>query len=196
MLRGDGVEDGPDDPVVDGGRVAVGWRGGHRLASDPGRPQPAGDPDHLGADGGVFPLGAGEDAGGGQVAPEGVAQLLFEELSPEEPLSVGGRHDDVAEIRFEDRQGGLGGVGGGTKSRHERHHGGVVGSRLAGGDRLIGELPDAGDLADRGLGMEPRYRSPARTDELLPGRVEDDRYGLEPGGRRREPRRQRARTRG
>ncbi len=180
MLDGDRVEDGPDRRSVVGGRLAIGA---------PGRPQLAGDPDHLGPDRDVLALGAFEDPGRAQVGVlEGMAHLRREQLRAEATLALGARQDDVAEMDLQVGEGPSGRLRGRPEAIQQ---GGDL--RVGGGRRLtrshgvVDELDDPGQLLEGRLGVEARDGTAGQRPEIRASRRDDHRDPLEASGRGGEP---------
>ncbi len=73
--------------------------GGSRFSGSPGRPQIAGEPDHLAANGLVFALGRGEDMFRRQRRrAHRVAHLPGEQVAPEAAIAIACREDDLLEM--------------------------------------------------------------------------------------------------
>ena len=121
-----------------------------------------------------------------------MAQLRGEQRGAQPAFALGPRQDDVAEVSLERVERRLAGLRGRLQAGQQRGHGrvgrGVV-AALA--ERVVDELGDAGDLADRGLGVEPRRGPVGQPDERDPGRVDHGGQALEPAGDRGQPDRQR-----
>ena len=94
--RGDGIEDAADERrLVVGSAARPAHHAGHSSR---------GEPDHLGADGLVFALGAGQDPLRGEfVGAHRVAHLRGEKLGAETALAVARGQDDVAKVGLEAR---------------------------------------------------------------------------------------------
>ena len=149
MLDGDRVEDRPDRRAVVGRRLAIGA---------PGRPELAGDPDHLGPDRHVLALRAFEDPGRAQLGVlEGVTHLRREQLRRRggpRPRSAG----RTTSRRWTSRSASARPArrprppGGGAAGRPPPGRPGPTASPAA--TRVVDELDDPGQLLEGRLGVE------------------------------------------
>ena len=180
MLDADRVDDPPDrlGIILGRGRVAA-----------PGRPDLAGDPDHLRP--GRIPLapGAGLDRRRRELGrAEGVDQLLREQLAAQAALAVRRRQHDVGQVPLERVERGSRAVRRRAQPGHDLGDGRVAGCRgpLALGQRVADQVRDAGPLGDRLLGVEAGHRPVARAEQR-PGGVEHRGDALEAPRDRRQP---------
>ena len=125
VLQRDRVEDAADE-------AALVVR--DRPAAAPRRPELAGEADHLGTDGDVLALRAGQDPLRRQgLRAHRVPHLGREQLAPEAALALAGGEDDVAQVGLEGGHRCARGLGRGDQAGLDRGHGGVGRGRLLGG---------------------------------------------------------------
>ena len=160
MLGGDGVEHAADERARrrrDAG--SPGHQAGHRsrasrtISARTAR---------------VLALRLGQDPLRGQrLGAHRVAHLRREELRAEPALAVARRQDDVAQMGLEGGQGRAAGRRGGGQARQD---GGdapdpSAAAASAGDERVVDELLDPRQLAERRLGLEPSDRASGMADE-------------------------------
>ena len=171
VLLRDGIEHAPHELALGRLRRPGALRRRDRILSDPGRPELSRQADHLAADGRVVALGARQQLGVREVAPERVAQLPLEEIGAEPPLPARSRLDLLLEKRTEPLDRSLDDRPGVTESLRQPEL--VIRLPLRLGDRLLEQLADAGELSQRGLRVEQRDRPVRGGAEVLARRLED-----------------------
>ena len=182
--RRDGVEHLADRGTV--GRLEVGRvrRRGDRQRSvgQPGRPEVARQPDHLGADGVVLALRPVRDLVRRHLALQRVPQLLREERATQPALALAVRQDDIPKMHFERANGRARRPGGRLKSRADRRHPRIVSGPRRVGESVPDQLIDPGQLAQGRFGVQPRHRPPGVADEIGTRRLQHRGHPFEPAG--------------
>ena len=180
VLGRHGIEDAADERRFVVGSVMVGA---------PCRPELAREPDHLGAHGLVFALGAGQDPFRGQfVGAHRVAHLRRRKgrgRGGPRRRSPGGRRPagGLRSGRSPSRAVAAAWVSRGVSASTA---GSVCTRGLGGGDGVVDQLADPGQLLQRRLGLEPSDRPAARVRRASPRppRTRSGSVSIRAGGRR------------
>ena len=181
VVGGDGIEHTTDQRRV----VALGRR---RLVGEPCRPGVTGQADHLGANEIEFALGLLEDPFRRQLGrAHRMNHLAREHLRAEARLALARGQDDVPQMGREVVERGTGRGRRGVEAWSDRGDGGIGRGVVGRRERIGDELLDAGQLADRGLGLEAPDRSTVAADETRLGALEHGRDPLKATGEGGQP---------
>ena len=110
-----------------------------------------------------------------------------EELGAKAGLALARRQDHVTKVSLEPGDRGAGGLRGGLEAGRDRRDGRVVGVGLGLAERVVDQRPDARQLLERGLGLEPPDGPAVDPDQRRTGTIEDLGEALQPARHRREP---------
>ncbi len=103
-----------------------------------------------------------------------MAHLPREQLAPEPSVALARRQDLIAKVTLEVGEGGLRGGRGRVEPRPQSRHRRIVRRSVGGRQRLVDQVDDAGQLVDRGLGLEPPDRAAwSGADQRLAGGSRD-----------------------